>query len=105
MKSIHGDKKDLRYQCEKCEFATEKKQSIEKHQKVHEKYEEKLKLRSDWFKCEKCPTLIATKQYLNEHISKVHESLLVECDLCGKTLKFIKQNLISHFRKVHKKFD
>ena len=99
MKRIHGDKKDLKYQCEKCKYATENKKSMENHRKAHEKYEEKLKSRPDWFKCDKCPALLATKQYLNGHIHRVHESLPFECDLCGKTFKFNKQNLISHFRK------
>lgn len=85
MKVTHSRDEKKKFKCDKCDYSTNYKTELLKHPKVHEAFERKLKSRSDWFRCEKCPMCLFTcPETLAKHHRIKHTNLpLLECDFCG----------------------
>jgi transcriptional repressor CTCF len=103
MKLIHADKNLVnKFKCEKCEYSSYAKKNLKEHQKVHERYEARLKSRSDWIKCEKCPAIFGDKYGYKSHCKNFHTKFQFECDFCGMQTKW-KNYVILHFKTMHVK--
>ncbi|XP_021697296.1 PR domain zinc finger protein 5 [Aedes aegypti] len=68
------------WSCEKCAFTTKLRNSVARHQKVHEKRENRI------FPCEICGMAFKTKVEMRKHGSTHPENQFI-CEMCGSTLK------------------
>ena len=83
------------YNCDKCEFSTKMKATLDSHKdSVHEGVKK--------YKCDQCDYATAWSSNLNKHKKGVHEKIRLHCEECD----FMTTNhgvLKKHMNNVHKK--
>lgn len=83
------------FNCDKCEFSTKSKTSLDSHKdSVHDGVKK--------YKCDQCDYATAWPSNLNKHKKGVHEKIRLQCDECD----FMTTNhgiLKKHMNNVHKK--
>jgi len=83
------------YNCDKCEFSTKTKTSLDSHKdSVHEGVKR--------YKCDQCDYATAWPSNLNKHKKGVHDKIRLQCEECD----FMTTNhgvLKKHMNNVHKK--
>jgi len=88
----HDPNRQRNLKCTQCDFATDYKQSLEKHLNSHKRKNAKIKILENPHKCPQCSSGFKSKRALDQHVSRVHPKVLLECDICGKEVK-IKSSL------------
>jgi len=87
IKSVH---QGVVFSCPFCEYKTDRKDSIERHQKLMHKDMEYL------YSCDKCVYTSKYKESLRAHVKNNHKGKPILCDLCKYQAKDVGQ------MKVHK---
>jgi len=89
MKRKHRQQKKL-----SCDYSTDNKSSLNKHQMTHTKKKK--------FVCSQCKKSFGRKDHLNRHIKSVHLKETYKCEICLKSFSR-KCHLQFHIRTVHQK--
>ncbi|XP_062542143.1 zinc finger protein 425-like [Armigeres subalbatus] len=73
------------WSCDKCDFKTKYRLTIDRHKAVHEKRENRI------YSCPDCKLVCKTKEELRSHHSSMHPQSLATkramCEVCGLSLK------------------
>ena len=84
------DKKDKRYSCPQCDFASEHHVSLKKHR--HSKHE------AVRYQCERCERSYTQRSALLRHTKAVHDGFVYKCETCDK--QFSDGGLLPDTRKI-----
>lgn len=77
------------FSCHLCDFLTTKSSAFKKHIKTHDKY-----------KCKSCNTVLKTRLIAYIHFTRHQDQELVQCDICGKS---VKKPYLNNHRTYHTK--
>jgi Zinc finger, C2H2 type len=91
-----------RHKCTRCDYETNDKRNITRHESKHTREDEKLSSDVQWVKCKKCPTMLKSEKSLWHHLRQVHPKSNFICHLCSAVYK-TNQHLKKHFESVHAK--
>ncbi|XP_033742123.1 zinc finger and SCAN domain-containing protein 5B-like isoform X6 [Pecten maximus] len=84
-------KTEARFKCDQCNYTTEHKYRIKRHQRIH---------KGDYFKCDLCNNKFTEMCELRAHRQSRHEGIAVKCEMCGR--EFASKYALSHHRSsVH----
>lgn len=100
-KEVH-EKRDKNYKCSRCNYDTNDKRNLTKHERKHDRDEEKLSSDVNWLSCKTCSALLKNNRSLWHHMKQVHPEAYEVCTLCGGSYK-TKQHLRRHVINVHNK--
>ncbi|XP_060080761.1 zinc finger protein 600-like [Ylistrum balloti] len=78
---------EARFKCDQCNYTTEHKYRIKRHQRIH---------KGDYFKCDLCNNKFTELCELRAHRQSRHEGITVKCELCGR--EFASKYALSHHR-------
>jgi KRAB domain-containing zinc finger protein len=70
-RKVHEDGIE-RFSCKICSYRTENKENLTKHERRHARREEKVAMKKNWLKCERCPVLFKNKLKLATHMWRKH---------------------------------
>jgi len=93
----HDKNRPKPFKCQRCSYACDTTGNYRQHQRFHETQDKKLSAMKNPIKCQKCSTLCRNKIALNAHMRGVHKEVQYQYDLCGKYIKF-KSSMTYHIR-------
>jgi hypothetical protein len=83
--------------CSRCDYATNCRGSLIKHQKYHKVTDERIAKYKNPVKCDKCLTVLRNNNALRIHMMNVHPIAPYECDKCGRIIN-TKRNMLKHLK-------
>lgn len=84
------------YKCSRCDYKTNDKRNLTKHESKHDRDLVKL----NYFSCKKCSALLKSSGSLWKHMKQVHSKVHVICEICGSNFK-TQQYLSKHIETFH----